>query len=247
MRSSPRSWTPTCPERGCPVSDRRLTGRSRSLASSVLYQVVYTVVVGLTRLVTRTTVVGRHNIPKSGPFLLAPIHRSNIDTPLAAAVTRRRLRFMGKDSLWKVPAIGWIMTALGAFPVTRGAADREALRRCVAVLDDGEPLVMFPEGTRQSGPRVQPLFDGAAYVAVKARVPIVPVGIGGSEMVMPKGKKMIRPHKCVVVVGEPISVSLDAEGRVPRSAVRDVTATLAVELQRLFDEAQRLAGTPNEV
>lgn len=229
------------------MSDRRLTGRSRSLASSVLYQVVYTVVVGLTRLVTRTTVVGRHNIPKSGPFLLAPIHRSNIDTPLAAAVTRRRLRFMGKDSLWKVPAIGWIMTALGAFPVTRGAADREALRRCVAVLDDGEPLVMFPEGTRQSGPRVQPLFDGAAYVAVKARVPIVPVGIGGSEMVMPKGKKMIRPHKCVVVVGEPISVSLDAEGRVPRSAVRDVTATLAVELQRLFDEAQRLAGTPNEV
>lgn len=229
------------------MSDRRPTGRSRSLASSVLYQVVYTVVVGLTRLVTRTTVVGRHNIPKSGPFLLAPIHRSNIDTPLAAAVTRRRLRFMGKDSLWKVPAIGWIMTALGAFPVTRGAADREALRRCVAVLDDGEPLVMFPEGTRQSGPRVQPLFDGAAYVAVKARVPIVPVGIGGSEMVMPKGKKMIRPHKCVVVVGEPISVSLDAEGRVPRSAVRDVTATLAVELQRLFDEAQRLAGTPNEV
>ncbi len=227
------------------MSEVRGTGRTRSWASRALYQVVYTVVVGLTRVVTRTTVVGRHNIPKDGPFLLAPIHRSNIDTPLAATVTRRRLRFMGKDSLWKVSAVGWIMTALGAFPVTRGAADREALRRCVAVLDDGEPLVMFPEGTRQSGPLVQPLFDGAAYVAVKARVPIVPVGIGGSEMVMPKGKKMIRPHKCVVVVGEPISVSLDAEGRVPRSAVRDVTATLSNELQRLFDEAQRLAGTPN--
>lgn len=217
-----------------------------SVASRVLYQVVYTVIVGLTRLVTRTTVIGRHNIPKSGPFLLAPIHRSNIDTPLAATVTRRRLRFMGKDSLWKVPAIGWVMTALGAFPVTRGAADREALRRCIAILDESEPLVMFPEGTRQSGPEVQPLFDGAAYVAVKARVPIVPVGIGGSEMVMAKGRKMIRPHKCVVVVGEPITVSLDAEGRVPRSAVRDVTATLSRELQRLFDEAQRLAGTPNE-
>lgn len=228
------------------MGESRSAGRTRSWASRVFYQVVYTIVVGLTRLVTRTTVVGRHNIPKTGPFLLAPIHRSNVDTPLAATVTRRRLRFMGKDSLWKVPVIGWIMTALGAFPVTRGAADREALRRCVAVLDDGEPLVMFPEGTRQSGPRVQPLFDGAAYVAVKARVPIVPVGIGGSETVMPKGKKMIRPHKCVVVVGEPITVSLDAEGRVPRSAVRDVTATLADELQRLFDEAQRLAGTPNE-
>ena len=107
-------------------------------------------------------------------------------------------------------------------------------------------MVVFPEGTRQSGPLVQPLFDGAAYVAVKAGVPIIPVGIGGSEMVMPKGRKMIRPHKCVVVVGEPITVSVDAEGRVPRSAVRDVTAALAADLQRLFDEAQRLAGTPNE-
>jgi 1-acyl-sn-glycerol-3-phosphate acyltransferase len=203
-------------------------------------------VVGLTMLVTRTKVIGRHNIPAHGPFLLAPIHRSNVDTPLAAAVTRRRLRFMGKDSLWKVPAIGWIMSALGAFPVTRGSADREALRTCIAVLEQGEPLVLFPEGTRQSGPVVQPLFDGAAYVAVKAGVPIIPVGIGGSEMVMPKGKKMIRPHKCVVVIGEPITAALDSEGRVPRSAVRDVTASLASDLQRLFDEAQRLAGTPNE-
>ena len=230
---------------GSRVAENSASGLPGSFAGRVLYQFVYTIVVGLTRLYTRTTVIGRHNIPKVEPFLLAPIHRSNVDTPLAAAVTRRRLRFMGKDSLWKVPAIGWIMSALGAFPVTRGAADREALRRCIAVLENGEPLVMFPEGTRQSGPTVQPLFDGAAYVAVKAGVPIVPVGIGGSEMVMPKGKKFIRPHKCVVVVGEPITVSLDAEGRVPRSAVRDVTATLSGELQRLFDEAQRLAGTPN--
>ncbi|MEY4251507.1 MAG: hypothetical protein RL691_388, partial [Actinomycetota bacterium] len=71
-----------------------------------------------------------------------------------------------------------MLSALGAFPVTRGSADREALKRCIAVLEAGEPLVLFPEGTRQSGPIVQPLFDGAAYVAVKAGVPIIPVGIG---------------------------------------------------------------------
>lgn len=228
------------------VDEERTKSARASRASLALYQVAHAIIVGLTRLVTRTTVIGAHNIPRHGAFLLAPIHRSNIDTPLAAAVTRRRLRFMGKDSLWKVPVLGWFMSALGAFPVTRGAADREALRQCVAVLENCEPLVMFPEGTRQFGPRVKPLFDGAAYVAVKARVPIIPVGIGGSEMVMPKGKKMIRPHKCVVVVGEPIIAQVDSEGRVPRSAVRDVTATLSAELQRLFDEAQRLAGTPND-
>lgn len=218
----------------------------QTVMSKVLYKVVRVIVVGLSVLYTRTSVVGRHNIPKEGAFVLAPIHRSNIDTPLAGAVTSRRLRFMGKDSLWKVGPIGWVLSALGAFPVTRGTADREALKRCVAVLEMGEPLVLFPEGTRQSGPVVQPLFDGAAYVAVKAGVPIVPLGIGGSERVMPKGRKMIYPRKCVLVIGEPISATHDETGRVARSAVKDLTQELSVELQRLFDEAQRLAGSPNE-
>ena len=234
-----------------------MQGQGRSMAEvdthmagdSFLSRVFYTLIRGLVVAVcvgyTRARVVGKHNIPKNGPFLLAPIHRSNIDTPLAAAVTSRRMRFMGKDSIWKFKPIGWIISSLGAFPVTRGSADREALKRCIAVLESGEPLVLFPEGTRQSGPVVQPLFDGAAYVAVKAGVPIIPVGIGGSEGVMPKGSKMIYPRKCVLVVGEPIVAVADETGRIPRSAVKDITERLTTDLQRLFDEAQRLAGTPN--
>jgi 1-acyl-sn-glycerol-3-phosphate acyltransferase len=223
--------------------DTRLIGQSP--VSRIFYTVIRALVVGLCVAYTRTRVVGRHNIPSEGAYLLAPIHRSNIDTPLAAAVTRRRLRFMGKDSIWKVKPLGWVISALGAFPVTRGTADREALKRCISVLESGEPLVLFPEGTRQSGPVVQPLFDGAAYVAVKAGVPIIPVGIGGSEGVMPKGSKMIYPRKCVVVVGEPIHAPRDESGKVPRSAVKEVTEQLSGDLQRLFDEAQQLAGTPN--
>lgn len=219
-----------------------MAGNSR--VSRAFYAVMRAIIVGISVAYTRATVVGRENIPRTGPFLLAPIHRSNIDTPLAAAVTRRRMRFMGKDSLWKVRPIGWIVSAMGAFPVTRGTADREALRRCVNVLELGEPLVLFPEGTRQSGPKVMPLFDGAAYVAVKAGVPIIPVGIGGSERVMPKGSKMIYPRKCVVVVGEPITARTDESGKVPRSAVKELTDALSVELQRLFDDAQRRAGVP---
>jgi 1-acyl-sn-glycerol-3-phosphate acyltransferase len=223
--------------------DTRLAGQSAT--SRVFYTLIRGLVVGICVGYTRTKVVGKHNIPTTGAFLLAPIHRSNIDTPLAAAVTRRRMRFMGKDTIWKVKPIGWIISALGAFPVTRGTADREALKRCIAVLEAGEPLVLFPEGTRQSGPMVQPLFDGAAYVAVKAGVPIIPVGIGGSEGVMPKGSKMIYPKKCIVIVGEPISVPRDETGKVARSAVKELTETLSGELQRLFNEAQSMAGTPN--
>jgi len=106
------------------------------------------------------------------------------------------------------------------------------------VLKAGEPLVLFPEGTRQSGPIVQPLFDGAAYVAVKASVPIIPVGIGGSEGVMPKGSRMIRPKKCVVIVGQPIMAVADEQGRVPRSAVKETTEELSRQLQNLFEEAE---------
>lgn len=213
--------------------------------SIIAYKILRSIVVGVCVGYTRTKIVGKHNIPRQGAFVLAPIHRSNVDTPLAAAVSSRRLRFMGKDSLWKIAPIGWLLSAMGAFPVTRGTADREALKRCIAVLEMGEPLVLFPEGTRQSGPTVMPLFDGAAYVAVKAGVPIIPLGIGGSEKVMPKGKKMIYPKKCVLVIGEPIIAAVDESGRVARSAVKELTEQLTSELQRLFDEAQRLAGTPN--
>lgn len=213
-----------------------------SVASRAFYAVVRNLLVFLCVIVTRVRVIDRHKVPASGAFILAPIHRSNIDSPLASAVTRRRMRFMGKDSLWRIRPIGWVLSALGGFPVSRGTADREALKRCIAVLESGEPLVLFPEGTRQSGPKVHPLFDGAAYVAVKAGVPIIPVGIGGSERVMPKGSKMIHPRKCVMIIGDPIVAERDSEGRVPRSAVKDVTERLSVALQGLFDTAQKLAG-----
>ena len=129
--------------------------------------------------------------------------------------------------MWKNRAFGWLLSALGGFPVTRGTADREALQRCIAVLEEGEPLVLFPEGERKDGPIVQPLFDGAAYIAVKAGVPIVPVGIGGSERVMPKGARFIYPRKVHVVIGPPIPAPIDAGERLPRHDAARSTPTVA--------------------
>ena len=218
-----------------------LVGQSRT--SRLLYVVARAIVVGFTRAFTRMRVEGADRVPRTGAFVLAPVHRSYIDTPIAAAVTRRRLRFMGKDTLWKWKAPGWVLSALGGFPVSRGSADREAFMRAVMVLQAGEPLVLFPEGERKSGPVVQPLFQGAAYVAVKAGVPVVPVGIGGSERVMPKGVRFPRPRKVVVMVGEPLQPPLNANGgRAPRNAVRDLSDQLFTELQRLFDAADVAAG-----
>lgn len=211
--------------------------------SRVAYFVVRGLVAGFTRLWTRLSIEGREHLPATGAFVLAPVHRSIMDTPISSCLTRRRLRFMGKDSLWKRKPAAWLLSALGGFPVSRGTADREALRRCIAVLEAGEPLVLFPEGERKSGEVVQPLFDGAAYVALKAGVPIIPVGIGGSEAVMPKGSKFIHPRKVHVVIGAPIThAASGAKGA--RAAVHDVSAELHATLQRLFDQARAAVEQP---
>ncbi len=198
-----------------------------------------------TQVFTRMRIEGREHLPATGAYVLAPIHRSYVDTPITACVSTRRIRFMGKQEIWKYSSVGWLVSALGAFPVNRGHADREALTKCIRILENGEPLTLFPEGERKDGPVVHPLFDGAAYVAARAGVPIVPVGIGGSARVMPRHAKMIHPRKVCVVIGEPIWVT-DPEAitskRIPRDAVRSATERLSVELQRLFDEAQSRVG-----
>lgn len=209
--------------------------------------VVYEAVRGLARflfkVVFRLTVEGREHLPTQGPFILAPVHRSNIDFLLVSTLPKQRMRYMGKDSIWKYPTLGKLFTAMGAFPVKRGSADREALRRCIEIIEAGEPLVLFPEGTRQSGPIVEELFEGAAYIAGRTGVPIIPVGIGGSEKAMPKGSKMIRPVKMHIVVGPALDPpARDENGRAPRSAVRQTTEQLRKEIQVLFDRAQARAG-----
>ncbi len=211
----------------------------QSLPDKIAYHTVRTIVTVFCRVWCRMTIEGRENLPTSGPFILAPTHRSIIDTPVASGVYRRRMRFMGADKWWSNRYFGKLLTALGGFPVSRGSADREALRRCISVIEGGEPLVLFPEGERKSGLVVQPLFEGAAYVAMKTGVPIIPVGIGGSERAMPKGTKFIYPRKMYVIVGAPLTIAPTDSPKEQRAAARQLTTTLHAELQRLFDAAQR--------
>ncbi|HUY86305.1 MAG TPA: (d)CMP kinase, partial [Acidimicrobiales bacterium] len=211
--------------------------------SLVFFSVCRGIAVGICRLFCRVTVEGRENLPKTGPYVICPVHRSYVDWIVIGCLTPKRIRFMAKDTLWSSRLVGWLLGALGTFPVHRASADRSAFAMCVNVLAEGEPCVMFPEGQRMSGPVVEELFDGAAYVAAKAVVPIVPVGIGGSERVMQKGKKLPRPYKVHLVIGEPIAPPAQGTGgRVPRKAIKLVTEELRTSIQELFDRAQRRVG-----
>ena len=226
-----------------PGDDIEIWAGTPTRGTRISYAIVRGLVYTVAKLLGRVTVIGEEKIPSEGAYILAPVHRSNVDFALTAIVTQRPMRYMGKDSIWKSKPLGRFVSMLGAFPVHRGTADRESLRTCLEVIENGEPLVMFPEGTRRSGDAVEDLFDGTAYVAARAGVPLVPVGIGGSDLAMSVGAKFIKPRKIVLVVGPPIHPPTgDGTGRVKRRVVRDMTAQLQSELQGLYDEARRLAG-----
>ena len=224
-----------------------------SLSARIGFDVSRTLVHGLCRLWFRIEIVGGEHIPTTGAFILSPVHRSYIDTLLTMSVTRRRLRFMGKESLWDSWPLAWFLSTLGGIPLKRGTAMRATMRIAERILETGEPLAMFPEGTRGEGPVLKKFFDGPAYLASRQGVPIIPVGIGAARA-MRRADRIVWPTKVVVVIGRPIwpepgtgnQTEGDGGGRkVSRRVVRALSETLRVDLQDLFDEAQERTGTPN--
>ena len=218
--------------------------RSRqSWPGRLLYRCFWVVLYVPIKILFRLRVEGSENLP-DGPFILSAVHRSFVDTPIVGVITGKRLRFMGKESLWNSRLLGTFLTVMGGFPVERGSADRTALRAAGDVLALGEPLVMFPEGTRQHGARLDRslVLDGPAFVAARAGVPIVPVGLGGTPSALPVGSRIPRPAKVVAIIGEPIPPPSKVGGRVPRRAVRELTETLYRELNDVFIEARVAAG-----
>ena len=197
----------------------------------------------LNRLLFRTTVEGADQVPATGAVIIAPVHRSFIDFFVASEVTDRKLHYMAKDSLWKNGLLARILPAVGAFPVHRESADREALRRAQRVLDAGEVLILFPEGERRSGPEVDDLHEGVAFLAARTGATVVPVGIGGSASVMPKGARIPRPRHIHLVVGQPMDApARTGGGRISRSRTHQLTEALTASIQDLYDRAVAVAG-----
>ena len=210
-----------------------------------IYRFLRVLVHWINRLFFRTTVEGAGQVPATGPVIIAPVHRSFIDFFVASEVTGRKLHYMAKDSLYRRPAFGRFLLSVGAFPVHRESADREALRRAQRVLDAGEVLILFPEGERRTGTAVTDLHEGAAFLAGRTGATIVPVGIGGTVSVMPKGRKVPRPSRVHLVVGEPIPPpERTAAGRVPRSQVHRTTEALQASLAELYARALASTGRP---
>ena len=185
---------------------------------------------------------GAEHLDIGGAVLVAPVHRSNLDAPLVAGVGHRRMRALAKETLFSNRPMAAFMAALGAFPVRRGSIDREALRSAERILRAGEQLIVFPEGTRQSGPEVTGVFDGISYLASKTGAAVVPVGVAGTEAAMESGRYLPRRVRVAIVVGPPIR---PPAGRMSRPQMTLFSEKVTRCMQAAFDEARSLTqGDP---
>jgi 1-acyl-sn-glycerol-3-phosphate acyltransferase len=149
--------------------------------------------------------VGVENIPETGGIIIAPVHLSYLDPPAAAVGMKRHLIFMAKEELFRGP-LGKIIEWVGSFPVRRGESDTEAIRKAISILEEGKALLIFPEGTRGDGETLLPINRGVTMLAKRTNAWVVPVGIIGTHIVMPKGKKG-RRHLTTTAYGKPFRYS----------------------------------------
>lgn len=176
---------------------------------------------------------GNENLPKEGGFVLASNHLSNLDPwPLGLAVWPRVVRFMAKAEAIETPVLGSFIAAQGAFPVRRGERDSKAFEAAVNYLRDGDPLVMFPEGTRRKPGREIRHHTGAVRVAMEAGVPLIPAAISGTERVGRLGAQTVR-------YGPPVQLD-DLKDLPSREAAHEGTARLMKAIHAL--EAELAAG-----
>jgi len=155
------------------------------------------------RLLYRIRPRGLERVPVGGGFILCANHIHALDPAVLAIVLRRPVHFMAKEELFRYPLLGNLLLKAGAFPVKRGRADRKALRHAMQVVEDGGVLGLFPEGTRSSSGELQEAKGGAAFLALRTGVPVLPAAIRGRYNLF---------GEVEVIVGEPFVVETDERG-----------------------------------
>ncbi|MGE5588333.1 MAG: lysophospholipid acyltransferase family protein [Clostridia bacterium] len=190
------------------------------------------------KIAFKTRVEGEDNIPSEGPVILVANHLSMLDPIVLGCAVARPVRFMAKHELFSNRLFAWILSGVGAFPVRRGQADREAFHKAIEILLKGQVLGVFPEGTRSLTGRLQAPYSGAVVLAEKTGAPIVPVGIVGTDKILRKGAVLPRPGRISVRVGRPIYASSCHQGQA-QEAGRESVDLKSLMMQHI---AELIAG-----
>ena len=178
---------------------------STSPTPSLTYRLVSGLLVfPLFRFLFRGSTQGLEHVPMEGPLVVASNHGSHLDPPLLGHALGRPVAFMAKAELFAIPLLGVVIRACGAYPVRRGASDREAIRTATAKLEEGWATGVFLDGTRQANGRVNNPLPGAALLAARSGAPLLPVAIVNSHRALGSGRIWPRLVPLQLRVGTPI-------------------------------------------
>ncbi len=183
-------------------------------------------------IVARVRLSGLENIPAAGPFIIASNHLSWFDVPLIPAYFSRPVIYMAKEETF-LGKLGWLVRFLGAFPVKRGEADRQALRTADEQLKEGNIIVIFPEGTRSKTHTMAQGHSGLGMIALRSGAPVLPVAVTGSEKLL----KKFRP-RVTVTYGQPMTLKPKGQ-KVTREDVDDTTAQVMHRIAEMLPPEYR--------
>ncbi|MGC4043708.1 MAG: lysophospholipid acyltransferase family protein [Armatimonas sp.] len=178
---------------------------------------------------------GKKNVPQPGGVLLCPNHVCDADPAVMFVAMPRTAHYMAKAELFDIKFLGKLIRICNAFPIKRDSADRSALRHAEELLKAGEAVVVFPEGGGNFENTLQPLQPGALLIALRARVPVVPVALKNTYYMLPYGETRPRrsPIPAEVIFGEPLDIS-DLYGK--KGAVEEATRRLTERLAQMLNQ-----------
>src|SRR5438034_6160389 len=161
------------------------------------------------RLFFQFRVIHRERMIQSGPAILAMNHQSYLDPLLAGITSDRAIYFLARRTLLDAPALGWLLPKLNVIPVNQEGVDRGAIKAVIRILNAGNGVLIFPEGSRTLDGNLQPAEPGLGLVIAKTLAPVVPMRIFGAHEALPRGGRGLRFAPITIVIGEPIFFSAD--------------------------------------